>query len=225
MTSQSVHTAVHGRRHRNKTAEDATGEGLKNLSLSRKQREAREAFYPEKQTAGSLGRTSAVALGPPPRPGCTRPPHPPHHCQGDRKKPLSGHNEVKTSGFVEPSAAGSLAPAENAHRPSPLWAACLAGPAPRGAPGVGGLAVLELSSPTSTGLTHRADPRGQGCGYALPQQAAPPGPGPQATPPAWKRPGPEPRLLAQLAARVRPAGPGTHVSGHTPPAGCSKNIF
>lgn len=223
MTSQSVHTAVHGRRHRNKTAEDATGEGLKNLSLSRKQREAREAFYPEKQTAGSLGRTSAVALGPPPRPGCTR--APPHHCQGDRKKPLSGHDEVKTSGFVEPSAAGSLAPAENAHRPSPLWAACLAGPAPRGAPGVGGLAVLELSSPTSTGLTHRADPRGQGCGYALPQQAAPPGPGPQATPPAWKHPGPEPRLLAQLAARVRPAGPGTHVSGHRPPAGCSKNIF
>lgn len=76
VTSQSVHTAVHGRRHRNKTAEDATGEGLKNLSLSRKQREAREAFYPEKQTAGSLGRIHAVALGPPPRPGCTRPPPP-----------------------------------------------------------------------------------------------------------------------------------------------------
>lgn len=94
VTSQSVHTAVHGRRHRNKTAEDATGEGLKNLSLSRKQREAREAFYPEKQTAGSLGRTSAVALGPPPRPGCTRAP-PPTTARATGRNRFQGTTKLK----------------------------------------------------------------------------------------------------------------------------------
>lgn len=184
-------------------------------------------FTQENRLSVLWAQTLTVTLGPPLLSPCMRLPLTTVGVPG--KRPLSEHNEVKTSKAVEPSATGSLTPAENAQRPGQPASStgpCCRPPVrqdqlPRGARRVGARCPdLSSRGPEPT----RRGPRGQdrtSCsrprqGRRLRTAAA------GETPPGTLGPRPRPRRghakgqrpPPATAGGVSPRWAGTRASGH-----------